>query len=870
VPGPAIDEPIVQGSGTGLGTHRYYHTNHQGSVIAMSDTHGNLEEGPYVYDPYGNCFSNGNPCNSSGEPYRFTGRRFDAETGLLYYRARYYSPVIGPLHVLDDGGDSIPESACAHGKQESPQAALYTYLPDLNPPPKWDTGNYHANAYAALAEINALSAGAWVPFDVVSAGGPVANDNGFWFNGCYVFTDENDQGYRAAIDRDLPDIIADFVYRKTIVARQVNWDGLVRMENSENGGASPEAAAGTNKGLRSVRFLSFGIRSIAFPEETIREYLTYEFATQALNQLNYNNWQDGIGYLVRARPLADAEFVADAKQREDWRLTDDHLRLLRPIIDTDGSRRWKSYEDEWQEWRANYLTLAQRADKLKWLGELTKLFQSAWSANFRGTGVPQFFEIMGRDRKNLAQAIRDRVERSLFEEWRNGTRAIFECGRVVDALIRDIAARAALVDDYIQKRDATAKDLAGQFAEVERKWTQLHILPGSRERELEQGSLLLREHYSARTLAEASRFSKRLLEELAAQLTDLKATIDAAQSVVGTAAEQAMKIVQARAPRTDAASASPASYVTTIEDAQAVDAARRKLVLNEEEMRTHAATLRSRIVAAFGQQQTFGAISTRLVEGDVRNIIVATSEEDVASAHQRLITERADRVIGVSVIDKLHDNWGDNQERLNREVAALVRSAGRFVVFDEIEQNKSFDGKSVAPRAIESFAVMLPNPPEQKVFLDNLKTAFRNARPGGDVNFITADGQAHEITLVTLVNLFPLRFVRLVRGLRERYQRRLAAVGKARATLEVHTEGDGSAFPDLFVAERAAIAEKLRPVLLLGAATGLVSQVTDSTSGRKQLALQRKDADGFDTSRWWSGMIGWTPARRCQNALTTN
>jgi RHS repeat-associated protein len=106
VPGPAIDEPIFQATGTGLGTRRYFHTNHQGSVIATSSASDTVADGPYVYDPYGNCFSNGNPCDSSGEPYRFTGRRFDAETGLLYYRPPYYSPVIGRFLQTDPVGYS--------------------------------------------------------------------------------------------------------------------------------------------------------------------------------------------------------------------------------------------------------------------------------------------------------------------------------------------------------------------------------------------------------------------------------------------------------------------------------------------------------------------------------------------------------------------------------------------------------------------------------------------------------------------------------------------------------------------------------------------------------------------------------------------
>jgi hypothetical protein len=172
---------------------------------------------------------------------------------------------------------------------------LYLYLPDLNPPAKWNTGNYHANAYAALMELNAMGAGAWAPFDVVGGGGPVKNSGGFWYNGAYAFTDDNNLGFRAAIDRDLPDILADFVFQKVIVARKVNWDGLVRMENSENGDASPEISAGSKVGQRSVRFLSFGVRRIAFPEEAIRESLTYDFEMQGLRQLAFNNWQDGVG-----------------------------------------------------------------------------------------------------------------------------------------------------------------------------------------------------------------------------------------------------------------------------------------------------------------------------------------------------------------------------------------------------------------------------------------------------------------------------------------------------------------------------------------------------------------------------------------------
>ena len=93
VPGPAIDEPIVMSTPNGDGTysHAYFHTNHQGSIIATSNDTAARQGGPYVYDPYGNCYKLSSSCASLGTvPFAFTGQRLDPETGCYYYRARYY------------------------------------------------------------------------------------------------------------------------------------------------------------------------------------------------------------------------------------------------------------------------------------------------------------------------------------------------------------------------------------------------------------------------------------------------------------------------------------------------------------------------------------------------------------------------------------------------------------------------------------------------------------------------------------------------------------------------------------------------------------------------------------------------------------
>jgi len=89
--------------------HYYYHYDGLGSVIAISDQAGNTIE-KYEYSVYGEvnivAKQNGETRSASivGNPYYFTGRRLDTETGLYYYRARYYSPPLGRFLQTDPSG----------------------------------------------------------------------------------------------------------------------------------------------------------------------------------------------------------------------------------------------------------------------------------------------------------------------------------------------------------------------------------------------------------------------------------------------------------------------------------------------------------------------------------------------------------------------------------------------------------------------------------------------------------------------------------------------------------------------------------------------------------------------------------------------
>jgi RHS repeat-associated protein len=91
--GLGIDEPLALYRS---GKKYYYHADGLGSIVALTDNHGTTK-GSYTYDAFGNNAppEPPPPPSSVTNPFRYTGRELDSETGLYYYRARYYDPQSG-------------------------------------------------------------------------------------------------------------------------------------------------------------------------------------------------------------------------------------------------------------------------------------------------------------------------------------------------------------------------------------------------------------------------------------------------------------------------------------------------------------------------------------------------------------------------------------------------------------------------------------------------------------------------------------------------------------------------------------------------------------------------------------------------------
>jgi RHS repeat-associated protein len=90
-----VDQPLA--SVTANGT-LFFETDGLNSVTSLSGASGLTDT--YTYTPFGATTATGTNSNR----FRYTGREWDQETGLYYYRARYYAPDLGRFITEDPMG----------------------------------------------------------------------------------------------------------------------------------------------------------------------------------------------------------------------------------------------------------------------------------------------------------------------------------------------------------------------------------------------------------------------------------------------------------------------------------------------------------------------------------------------------------------------------------------------------------------------------------------------------------------------------------------------------------------------------------------------------------------------------------------------
>jgi len=183
----------------------YLHTNHLGSVSALSDANGQLVGGVTRYTPFGD-YRSGGPNGITDRAY--TGQRENMSLGLYYYNARWYSPSLARFLSADA---IVPAPT-------SPQS-LNRYAYGANSPVKYTDPTGHCpaptleNGYVGGGNIICIAA--FIP--TAESEGPfglIYEGDDRWFS---ENSGLNESRFWVWIDADSGDIVNSYIHPTTAV-----------------------------------------------------------------------------------------------------------------------------------------------------------------------------------------------------------------------------------------------------------------------------------------------------------------------------------------------------------------------------------------------------------------------------------------------------------------------------------------------------------------------------------------------------------------------------------------------------------------------------------------------------------------------------
>jgi hypothetical protein len=754
------------------------------------------------------------------------------------------------------GGGSVVDAVSqirALFPDKSHRILIYGFLPEREPAANRSGENYHANGNAALLELNALSVGVFRPHDVSGEREDRRLELEDPFNACYLFSDQMDDGNKLDVDREVHEFVASFLYQKVLVARNGVWESLRRQESFENMDVRPEESPFSHTPERSRRFFAFGLKQIVYPEMEIREHLTSVLARQAVLQLHFNRWMGPSGYSEEPGPASRGpvqqsfnELVRLKETQQKWYLTDEHLMLSEGILpDETRNKRWKSINAYWTDLIPNFRSHIRESfagNERFWLDELAKLCEAAYSQNYRGMGVRSFYDIKSGEVTTHARELRGGIERDLFGEWLAGEKSIFDIGRLLSALVSSLEVRRKQLDDKMGRHRQLEEETANRVAANAREWSRVGMLSGlmgKRQNVFDAQGEYLQQLYVYRTRMEGIEFARKLLSALLAELATLAA--DVAQCAVvmdETAKHFAARIADRQTASNHGDLSRP---VIRFYDPAAVTEFARALVSNQGEQQRQGTAVRAALAALVSDDKSFGGFNRLVPPLGFISLLESTLAPVLSAAHDNHVAAnpQSARILGVGIVERLCQEYSEQPEALHLYIDSVVSRMGNSLRFDDAEVTREGLGAFAGKRFVSYLSVILPQAPELADFRELLRWEFYNAISGGK-DEVTSTSRPHEITLVRVTNLFPVRFVQEVALLRQKYERRVRSSDFVQAKMELHLEGDGSALPSLYVPDVEP--KKFLAYLMIGKAMEVVQMLEDPQTGARNLYLVNKNS----------------------------
>lgn len=753
---------------------------------------------------------------------------------------------------------------------------LYLYVPEIMVPERENAGFYHANGYAALQELNALSLGTYHPTDVSGDINPatgkvrrlVESLNVRPFKMAYLFTDHNEASKVLRKSDKLPMAVADFIFQKTYGQEDGVNTQMQRLINLENNAGAPET---TEDGIRvhDTKFMSFGIVRIAYPEPEIKAFTAEKCASSVLKGLIYNKWINNSGFSVEPEEQARQGIAAEVRTPaflESMHLTSEYLTLEKPIEDFPGSKDFNTYDQYWTNLTNFFSAKILKGDTKRqtWVGQLDNILTNQYNFNFRNLGVNSYFLNMRQQKevRGFASVISNHIEKTFFDKWITGrhidhqTISLQKIAIYLSELENFTRERIPKIDERVQILTRQRNE-AQSKAEIDKKeltntgWLS-NVLFDTAARRFNNYANQRKLVFQYETTIEACAFAKLALQEIVDRLNDMKQTVGLLLNMFTEGVEEANSLANAAMNINQGNNNNEVEVVIKRFDSEVVENVVKEVIITDEDfqkslLQNNLAKMRE-IAEGAGKPTLFKSLYERL-EGrfaDGRNrdeekenveelLLVINPATDISNKlGQNAQEETNQRLLNVNILDKLSTEFATDQQLSDFVNRQLRDRAMTFLQFNDAELNR---GNIQMGQGVQ---VILPAGAQQLNFGRRFKQKILQSFPSSliDENNSFSEnrgGKVNEIVVISVKSGFPLRVVQNLSHLKNQYDNLVSPhndLSKLNAML-LHTESMTSKeFPSLFDADPKD--KKKRNILLaiqLHSIPGLIQKGQDPETG---------------------------------------
>lgn len=699
-------------------------------------------------------------------------------------------------------------------RQQFPDAAsnkiiLYLLLPEEHPNPSWaSTNNYQPNGYVALTELSAMDLGVFKPWNLSERDYDVERLNlELPFYSAYLITDTNRENVRFDVSRVVPATIAELLFQKTVGVAlsdvkigEGGTESAAHFFNNVEKGENPKYSDYDSP--HCFKYNSFGIKRLAIPEQEIKEFFGYTFASQALLKMLYNNLSRESGYVPEATVNDDYAFVTKPEQKQKWCISREHLCLSKPILPDHKKEGWLPIADEYakvdtfaREILAN--NEIDHKDKFVAIRNKTKRF---FDKDFRPiaevgqNGVVTFYEKKARfGREAIVQAIIEHINEDLLQMWTNGERSLVQISGIVQTLLNyldeekaNLGKLAASADDEIKRRNAAMEELNRNWCEIGIGGRIVAAMGGNNMNTLTQKfTAAVKEKYILMTWKESYGFARLLLDDIINALQVTKGDIDNTTSQFKNAYETLRGAINSRCIAESEESQSLKGVVIKSYDPAKVHTIQQGSVSNEKDNEARIQLATTSLTGILNhEKRNFREVSDKLRAG---NVISMLEHEGLNEASTFFTNEVGrdyiqgyEKLIGVNIIQKLHDEFSGNDEGLREKLGRLVRHAAILNTHRDVEVNNG-------PSVKSSMFVILPDYDQDKAFLQKVEDIIKSLTPEGLIK-VSRGGNSNEIVVITLETMLTPRYLQTVYVLKQNYDKLMASKQGKVARFETQLE----------------------------------------------------------------------------------